>query len=192
MAYEAEMAALEQGRVGAPVGWRNPGSGRYGNIVPGPVYVQRGSRCRSYTHTVYVRGRPEVVRGTACRNPDGTWTAAQLILNAILTSAPVMTAGGAFRAIAWILARYGATGTIAACQVATGRPVARLFAAACSRGPDAADARVRARAGARARTWRSRTSCSANCARSFGPSRQRAPARRGSVAAGVCLPRRRS
>jgi surface antigen len=75
MAYEAEMAALEQGRVGAPVGWRNPGSGRYGNIVAGPVYVQRGSRCRSYTHTVYVRGEPEVVRGTACRNPDGTWTA---------------------------------------------------------------------------------------------------------------------
>ena len=57
MAYEAEMAALEQGRVGAPVGWRNPGSGRYGNIVPGPVYVQRGSRCRSYTHTVYIRRR---------------------------------------------------------------------------------------------------------------------------------------
>jgi surface antigen len=75
MAYEAEMAALEQGQVGAPVGWRNPGSGRYGNIVPGPVYVQRGSRCRSYTHTVYIQGRPEVVRGTACRNSDGSWTA---------------------------------------------------------------------------------------------------------------------
>ena len=75
LAYEAEMAALEQGQVGAPMGWRNPGSGRYGNIVAGPVYVQRGSRCRAYTHTVYVNGRPEVVRGTACRNPDGTWTA---------------------------------------------------------------------------------------------------------------------
>jgi surface antigen len=75
LAYEAEMAALEQGQVGAPYGWRNPGSGRYGNIVAGPVYVQRGSRCRSYTHTVYITGRPEVVRGTACRNPDGSWTA---------------------------------------------------------------------------------------------------------------------
>lgn len=74
-AYEAEMAALEGGQVGAPVGWRNPGSGRYGNIVPGPVYVQRGSRCRSYTHTVYIGGTPQVVRGTACRNPDGSWTA---------------------------------------------------------------------------------------------------------------------
>jgi surface antigen len=75
MAYEAEMAALERGQVGAPIGWRNPGSGRYGNIVPGPVYVQRGSRCRSYTHTLYIQSRPEVVRGTACRNPDGSWTA---------------------------------------------------------------------------------------------------------------------
>ena len=75
MAYEAEMAALERGQVGAPVGWRNPESGRYGNIVPGPVYVERGARCRAYTHTVYIGGRPEVVRGTACRNPDGTWTA---------------------------------------------------------------------------------------------------------------------
>ena len=75
LAYEAEMAALEQGQVGAPYGWRNPGSRHYGNIVPGPVYVQRGSRCRSYTHTVYINGRPEVVRGTACRNPDGSWTA---------------------------------------------------------------------------------------------------------------------
>ncbi|MDQ8728575.1 RT0821/Lpp0805 family surface protein [Bradyrhizobium sp. LHD-71] len=74
-AYEAEMSALEQGQVGAPVGWRNPGSGRYGNIVPGPVYVERGARCRSYTHTVYIGGRPEVVRGTACRNGDGSWTA---------------------------------------------------------------------------------------------------------------------
>ena len=74
-AYEAEMAALEEGPPGAPTGWRNPGSGRYGNIVPGPVYVQRGSRCRAYTHTVFIGGQPQVVRGTACRNPDGTWTA---------------------------------------------------------------------------------------------------------------------
>lgn len=74
-AYEAEMAALEQGQVGAPVGWRNPGSGRYGNIVPGPTYSQRGSRCRSYTHTVYINGQPQVSRGTACRERDGSWTA---------------------------------------------------------------------------------------------------------------------
>jgi surface antigen len=74
-AYEAQMNALETGRSGAPVAWRNPDSGRYGNIVPGPVYDQRGAKCRSFSHTVYIDGQPQIARGTACRNPDGTWTA---------------------------------------------------------------------------------------------------------------------
>ena len=73
-AYEAQMAALETGRSGAPVSWRNPDSGRYGTIVPGPAYEQRGMNCRQYTHTIYMEGRPETARGTACRNPDGSWT----------------------------------------------------------------------------------------------------------------------
>jgi surface antigen len=30
--------------------------------------------CRSFTHTIYLDGRPETVRSTACRNPDGTWS----------------------------------------------------------------------------------------------------------------------
>jgi surface antigen len=74
LAYEAEMAALERGQSGAPVGWRNPDSGRYGSVVPGPAYVQNGRNCRAYTETIYVDGRPQTSRGTACRNPDGTWT----------------------------------------------------------------------------------------------------------------------
>ena len=73
-AYEAEMAALENGQSGAPVGWRNPDSGRYGSVVPGPAYMQEGRNCRAYTETIYIDGRPQTVRGTACRNPDGTWT----------------------------------------------------------------------------------------------------------------------
>ena len=60
---------------GAPVGWRNPGSGRHGSIVPGPIYVQRGLPCRGYTHTIFLDSRPQIARGTACKNPDGTWTA---------------------------------------------------------------------------------------------------------------------
>jgi surface antigen len=74
-AYAAQMQALEAGPSGAPVAWRNPDSGRYGSVVPGPVYVSNGLRCRQYTHTIYIDGRPQVARGTACRNPDGTWTA---------------------------------------------------------------------------------------------------------------------
>ena len=75
LAYQAQIDALEQGAPGAPVGWRNPASGRHGSIVPGPAYVQRGLQCRGYTHTVYLDSRPQIARGTACRNGDGTWTA---------------------------------------------------------------------------------------------------------------------
>ena len=74
LAYEAQMEALESSQSGAPVSWRNPDSGRYGTIVPGPAYVDAGHNCRSFTHTIYIDGRPQTARGTACRNPDGTWT----------------------------------------------------------------------------------------------------------------------
>jgi surface antigen len=74
-AYEAQIMALESGRPGAPVAWRNPDSGRYGSVVPGAPYQANGLRCRHYTHTIYMEGRPQTAQGTACRNPDGTWTA---------------------------------------------------------------------------------------------------------------------
>jgi surface antigen len=73
-AYAAQLSALNEGAPGAPVSWRNPDSGRYGTVVPGPYYEAQGRRCRSYTHTIYINGRPETARGTACRNPDNTWT----------------------------------------------------------------------------------------------------------------------
>ena len=74
-AYAAQMDALERAPPGSPVSWNNPDSGRYGTVVPGPAYQEGGRNCRSYTHTIYIDGRPETARGTACRNPDGTWTA---------------------------------------------------------------------------------------------------------------------
>jgi surface antigen len=74
LAYEAQMNALENSQSGAPVSWRNPDSGRYGTIVPGPAYAESGRNCRSFTHTIYIDGRPQTARGTACRNSDGTWT----------------------------------------------------------------------------------------------------------------------
>ena len=73
-AYAAQMQALDTGPSGAPVAWRNPDTGRYGNVVPGPAYQANGSQCREYTHTVYIDGTPQIQRGAACRNPDGTWT----------------------------------------------------------------------------------------------------------------------
>jgi surface antigen len=74
-AYAAEENALENGRSGVATSWRNPDSGHYGAVVPGPAYVDNGRHCRSYTHTIYIGGQPQTARGVACRNPDGTWTA---------------------------------------------------------------------------------------------------------------------
>jgi surface antigen len=74
-AYQAQMRALESGASGAPVGWRNEDSGRHGTVVPGPAYQRNAMTCRQYTHTVYIDGRPQVTRGTACRASDGRWVA---------------------------------------------------------------------------------------------------------------------
>jgi surface antigen len=74
-AYAAQVQALESGRAGAAVAWKNPDSGRHGTVVPGPAYQSNGLQCRQYTHTVYIDAQPQVARGSACRNPDGTWTA---------------------------------------------------------------------------------------------------------------------
>lgn len=73
-AREAELRALEYSGPGAPVSWRGD-SGNYGTIVAGPAYARGASpRCREYTHTIYINGQPQTGRGTACRNPDGTWS----------------------------------------------------------------------------------------------------------------------
>jgi surface antigen len=73
MAAAAEYRALEYGQSGAPVAWDNPQSQHRGQIVPGKPYVQAGLNCRTYTHTIYISGQPQTARGTACRQPDGTW-----------------------------------------------------------------------------------------------------------------------
>ena len=73
LAQEAEYEALERGNSGVARQWRNPDNGRYGEIVPSKPYKRGTADCRDYTHTVYMDGRPQQMRGTACRNPDGTW-----------------------------------------------------------------------------------------------------------------------
>ncbi len=73
LAREAEFYALEEGQSGVSRSWRNPDNGRYGEVVPSRPYKRGRTDCRDYTHTIYIGGRPEVMRGTACRNGDGTW-----------------------------------------------------------------------------------------------------------------------
>ena len=72
-AAEAELAALERGQSGVATPWRNPDSGHYGMVVPSKPYQVEARDCRDYTHTIYIQGEPQTMRGTACRNPDGTW-----------------------------------------------------------------------------------------------------------------------
>lgn len=72
-ALEAEYNALERGRAGQPVPWQG-NNGYYGQVVPQQTYQVGSQNCRRYTHTVYIDGTPQQATGTACRNPDGTWT----------------------------------------------------------------------------------------------------------------------
>jgi surface antigen len=74
LARQAEYDAWERGSSGRPYKWRNPDNGRYGEIVPDKPYRRGGLDCRDYVHKVYIDGQPQSMRGTACRNPDGTWT----------------------------------------------------------------------------------------------------------------------
>lgn len=76
LAQQAEFDALERGGSGRARVWRNERNGNYGEVVPSRPYRRGNYDCRDYTHTVYIGGRPEIMRGTACRNPDGTWRSA--------------------------------------------------------------------------------------------------------------------
>ncbi len=68
-AYEAQMAAFERGERAE---WRNP-NGHYGYIEPRPIYSYHDMRCREFSQTVFINGRPETMVGRACRYPDGAW-----------------------------------------------------------------------------------------------------------------------
>jgi surface antigen len=73
LAEQAYYRAMEDGQSGAEIPWENPDSGRRGTFVPGRPYMSGAQHCRTYTHTIYIDGRPEMMRGTACRQPNGTW-----------------------------------------------------------------------------------------------------------------------
>jgi len=75
IAAAAEYQALEYGQPGQPTPWDNPQTQHRGQIVPGKPYQQGSQHCRPYTHTIYIGGEPQTARGTACRQPDGTWQA---------------------------------------------------------------------------------------------------------------------
>lgn len=60
--------------IGETIEWSNPDSGNRGSVTPvREGRTNDGRLCREYRTTVYVDGKYEEGRGTACRNSDGTW-----------------------------------------------------------------------------------------------------------------------
>ncbi|EKF19771.1 RT0821/Lpp0805 family surface protein [Nitratireductor pacificus] len=74
LAMEAEYRALESTPAGQDVAWRDGGSGRAGTVRAAQPYRVGSQDCRQYTHTIEINGASRAARGTACRNPDGSWT----------------------------------------------------------------------------------------------------------------------
>lgn len=74
--YDRKQAAyaLENGRDNKPVAWRNPNTNSENTMTPVRTYYEpAGTPCREFTQTIYIDGKRETGRGTACRQPDGTW-----------------------------------------------------------------------------------------------------------------------
>lgn len=72
-ALQAEYRALEYAAAGETVTWRG-GRSLQGEVVAAQPYRVGSQDCRPYTHTVTFSAGPQTVQGTACRNPDGSWT----------------------------------------------------------------------------------------------------------------------
>ena len=53
--------------------WKNPDSGHRGRFRAVRSFERDGGQCRDFEHTIWVRGQPELVEGTACEGPDGRW-----------------------------------------------------------------------------------------------------------------------
>lgn len=65
--------AFESAPTGQSTQWVNPDSNNQYAVTPTRTYQSAGAPCREYTMRAVVGGRPDDVRGTACRQPDGSW-----------------------------------------------------------------------------------------------------------------------
>ncbi len=68
--------SLERTPTGQTSTWQNPDTGNKYAVTPTHTYVNDGGApCRDYTTEGWIDGKREVIKGTACRQPDGTWRA---------------------------------------------------------------------------------------------------------------------
>ncbi len=69
--------SLEYASTDESVPWVNPDSGTEGTFTPVATHEgPEGQVCREYAVDAIIDGREEVVYGTACRLPDGSWVEA--------------------------------------------------------------------------------------------------------------------
>jgi len=68
--------ALETAPTGTPTSWRNPDTGATYTVTPTRTYQTASGPCREFTTQAVIDGKSEDVKGTACRQPDGSWKAA--------------------------------------------------------------------------------------------------------------------
>lgn len=71
--YQQTSMALENSRTGQRTEWINPDSGYQYSVQPTNTYQAASGPCRDYTMDAVIDGRNETVKGTACRQADGTW-----------------------------------------------------------------------------------------------------------------------
>jgi surface antigen len=64
--------ALESAPTGQQVSWKNPDTGAQYSLTPTRTY-EGAQPCRDFTVNASIDGKPEAVKGKACRQADGTW-----------------------------------------------------------------------------------------------------------------------
>lgn len=65
--------ALETAPTGRSVGWSNPDTGNRYTVQPIRTYYHERLPCREYTTRAIIDGQTQIIRGSACRQPDGSW-----------------------------------------------------------------------------------------------------------------------
>lgn len=74
VAINAEYHALETAPAGEPVDWNEETTGNSGTVTAAQPYRVGSQDCRPYSHVIRVEGAARSLRGTACRNANGSWT----------------------------------------------------------------------------------------------------------------------
>lgn len=65
--------ALETAPTGRAVNWSNPDNGNRYTVQPTRTYYRERLPCREYITKAIIDGKTQTLRGSACRQPDGTW-----------------------------------------------------------------------------------------------------------------------